>query len=45
MGFPAMKIVEIIATKKDISKKTQNILTIVLTIFLSLIVGTLLQFG
>ena len=39
MIYPAMKIVEFLETKMDISDKMYNILTVVLTILLSLIVG------
>jgi hypothetical protein len=45
MAFPAMKIVEWIDSKKELSAKTQNILTIIFTILLSLIVGIFLQFA
>jgi len=43
-AFPAMKIVEFLATKIKISQKIQNILTIVITIFLALCVGIFLNY-
>ena len=39
MIYPAMKIVEFLETKMEISLKMYNILTVELTIVLSLIVG------
>ena len=39
MIYPAMKIVEFLETKMYVSDKMYNILTVVLTIVLSLIVG------
>lgn len=39
MIYPAMKIVEFLETKMTISEKMYNILTVVLTIVLSLIIG------
>ena len=39
MIYPAMKIVEFLETKMDVSDKMYNVLTVVLTIVLSLIVG------
>ncbi|WP_072679976.1 hypothetical protein [Arcobacter sp. LA11] len=39
MIYPAIKIVEFLETKMEISDKMYNILTVVLTIVLSLIVG------
>jgi hypothetical protein len=39
MIYPAMKIVELLETKIDISDKMYNILTVVFTIVLSLIIG------
>jgi len=44
MAFPAMKIVEFIKSKKDLSKKVENFILISLTIFLSLLIGIFLQF-
>jgi len=44
MAFPAMKIVEWIETKQTISEKSKNVLTIILTIFLSLTIAIFLQF-
>jgi hypothetical protein len=43
MAFPAIKIVEFIHKKKELSEKSQNILTIVFTILLSLIIALFLQ--
>ncbi|MAD42190.1 MAG: hypothetical protein CL623_07340 [Arcobacter sp.] len=39
MIYPAMKIVEFLETKMNISDKMYNILTVVVTIVLSLIIG------
>lgn len=39
MIYPSMKIVEFLETKMEVSDKMYNILTVVLTIVLSLIVG------
>ncbi len=39
MIYPAMKIVEFLETKMEISDKMYNISTVVLTIVLSLVVG------
>jgi hypothetical protein len=43
MAFPAIKIVEWLRTKKELSEKNQNILTIIITILLSLGIGIFLQ--
>jgi hypothetical protein len=43
MAFPAIKIVEWIAQKREISQKNQNILIIFFTILLSLMIGIFLQ--
>ncbi|MCK4441974.1 MAG: hypothetical protein KAU90_08195 [Sulfurovaceae bacterium] len=43
MAFPAIKIVEWIDKYKELSPKTHNILTIIITILLSLIIGLFLQ--
>jgi len=43
MAFPAMKIVEFINSKKELSPKVQNILIIGITIILSLAVGIFLN--
>jgi hypothetical protein len=43
MAYPAMKIVTWIGTKKELSTKSQNILTIIITILLSLAIGIFLQ--
>jgi len=45
MAFPAMKIVEWIETKKALSDTSHNILQILITIFLSLLVGLFLRFA
>jgi len=45
MAFPAMKIVEWITERKELSQTTQNRLVIVITIILSLIIGIFLQFA
>ena len=42
MIFPAIKIVEFLKTKMELNEKAYNILTILLTIILSLISGTLI---
>jgi len=39
MIYPAMKIVEFIETKTEVNDKMYNILTVVLTIILSLVIG------
>jgi len=44
MAFPAMKIVEWISSKKELSQQVQNIFIIVLTIILSLIIGVFLNY-
>lgn len=44
MIYPAMRIVELLETKIDISEKMYNISTVSLTIILSLIVGSGLYF-
>jgi Na+/H+ antiporter NhaC len=43
MAFPAMKIVEWIHQRKELSQKVQNNLTIIITILLSLIIGIFLN--
>jgi uncharacterized protein involved in cysteine biosynthesis len=45
MAFPAMKIVEWIKPKINLSEKWYNILQILLTILLSLIIGLFLKFA
>lgn len=40
MIYPAMKIVEFLETKMEVSDKMYNVLTVVLTIVLSLVLGT-----
>jgi len=45
MAFPAMKIVEWITERKELSQSTQNRLVIVITIILSLFIGIFLQFA
>ncbi|RUM69519.1 MAG: hypothetical protein DSZ07_04480 [Sulfurovum sp.] len=44
MAFPAMKIVEWIESKRELSSKSQNILTVVFTIILSLGIAIFLEF-
>jgi hypothetical protein len=44
MAFPAMKIVEWIASKKELSPKFQNILTILIAMLLSLTIGIFLNY-
>ncbi|HIP41977.1 MAG TPA: hypothetical protein EYG90_05665 [Campylobacterales bacterium] len=44
MGFPAMKIVEWLAKRIEMSQERQNFLIIAITIFLSLMIGLFLQF-
>ncbi len=44
MAFPAMKIIEWIASKKELSQEVQNILIVILTIILSLMVGIYLNY-
>ncbi len=44
MAFPAMKIIEWIASKKELSQPIQNILIVILTIILSLMVGIYLNY-
>ncbi len=43
MAFPAIIIVEWIEKKKELSSQVKNILTIVVTVFLSLGIGLFLQ--
>jgi len=45
MFYPAMKTVEFIAIKYNITEKQQTILTIVFTIFYSLCIGIFLKFA
>ncbi len=44
MIYPAMKIVDFIAERKDINQKQHDMLTVVITIALSIVVGGILQF-
>jgi preprotein translocase subunit SecY len=44
MAYPAMKIVEWGARKKELSQSVQNFLVILLTIILSLMVGIFLNY-
>jgi hypothetical protein len=44
MIYPAIKIVEFLETKMTITDKRYNVLTVVITIILSLIVGAGLYF-
>lgn len=39
MIYPSMKIVEFLETKMEISDKMYNVLTVVITVVLSLVVG------
>jgi hypothetical protein len=43
MAFPAIKIVEFIHKKRELSQKSQNVLTVLFTVFLSLLVALFLQ--
>jgi hypothetical protein len=43
MAFPAIKIVEFINSKKELSIKTQNTLIVVITVILSLAIGIFLH--
>ena len=43
MAYPAIKIVDFIDSKKELSQKLKNTLTIVFTIILSLLVGLFLK--
>jgi len=45
MAFPAMKIVEWIDNKKELSQNIYNVLVVVITIILSLAVGIFLEFA
>ena len=45
MAFPAIKIVDWIESKKELSKNSKNILTIVITITLSFTIAIFLQYG
>jgi Na+/H+ antiporter NhaC len=45
MAFPAMKIVEWIESKREISNQSKNILTIFFTILLSLGIAIFLEFS
>jgi len=44
MAFPAMKIVEWIESKRELTPKSKNILTITLTIILSFGIAIFLEF-
>ncbi|MBY0540249.1 MAG: hypothetical protein WCR78_00945 [Arcobacteraceae bacterium] len=44
MIYPAIKIVGFLETKMNISDKTYNVLTVVITIILALIIGAGLYF-
>ena len=44
MAFPAIKIVEFLEPKFNLSEKIKNILIIVITIILSLLVGLFLKY-
>jgi hypothetical protein len=43
MAFPAIKIVEFIGSKMELSEKIQNILVVIITIILSLMIGLFLN--
>jgi len=43
MAFPAMKIVEWIETKKELSSKSKNVLTIIFTFILSFGIAIFLE--
>jgi len=45
MAFPAMKIMEWLKPKTNLSEKWYNILQILLTVLLSLLVGLFLKFA
>jgi hypothetical protein len=45
MAFPAIKIVEKIEQKRELSGKSKNILTIVITIVLSFTIAIFLQWA
>lgn len=45
MIYPAIKIVEFIERKRELSEKAYNILTVILTIILSVSLGLLLHFS
>jgi len=44
MAFPAIKIVEFIDKKVNLSQKSKNVYIIVVTIILSLIIGLFLRY-
>jgi fructose-specific phosphotransferase system IIC component len=44
MAYPAMKIVEWLSSKKNLSQKIQNFLIVILTIILSIMVGIFLNY-
>jgi len=45
MAFPAMKIVEWLRPKTDLSEKTYTVLQILLTVILSLLIGLFLKYA
>jgi hypothetical protein len=45
MAYPAMKIVEWLKPRSDLSERTYNALQIILTILLSLVIGIFLRFA
>jgi hypothetical protein len=45
MAFPAMKIVEWLESKITLTDKQHSILQIIITIFLSLLIGLFLRFA
>ncbi len=44
MFYPAIKIMEFIETKRELSQRTYMALTLLITIILSLVAGSLLYF-
>ena len=44
MAFPAMKIVEWFASKKELTQEIQNILIVTVTVILSIMVGVFLNY-
>jgi len=45
MAFPAMKIVDWVHTKKELTEKQHNVYQVLLTILLSLAIGLFLKFA
>jgi len=44
MAFPAIKIVECLENKVELTQKDKNTLTIIITIILSLLIGLFLKY-